>query len=144
MAHRVRNEDTRGYDGSRAVTGRIEAQPLIAAHLGINHSQTHGNFSHQGKRFRKRRRRNQPEAQSLVRGLRTRELKVHIELVREEIESCNRQEATRSNRGILQGLQERLRLMVSEKLRRDLQDLRNGSRNWGGSWLSIGARYRVV
>jgi hypothetical protein len=144
MAHRVRNEDIRGYDSSRAVTGHIDAQPLIAAHLGIKRPQTHDNVSHQGNRFRKWRRRKPAEGQSLVRDLRTRELKVHIELVREEIRDFNRQEATRSNRGVLDGLQKRLRLMVSEKIRRDLRDVGMGSRQWGGSWLSIGARYRVV
>jgi hypothetical protein len=144
MAHRVRNEDIRGYDNSRAVTGHIDAQPLIAAHLGIKRPQTQVNFSHQGKPFRKWRRRKPSEGQSLVRDLRTRELKVHIELVREEIWDFSRQEAPRKDTGVLHGMQQRLRLMVSEKIRRDLRDVRNGRREWGGGWLSIGARYRVV
>ena len=83
------------------------------------------------------------QAQYDVRRERTRDLKLHMEILRAELALVDAGKSTFSA-NVVSAMRARLELMSNEKARRDLKDLAGGKFQTNRSFHSLGARARVA
>ncbi len=145
MRNVVRNEDMGDNNYDNEITRSIDSQDVIAPQYGyvVKHPQLDPTPTSPGTSNTRYKRNAKRGFRYNVRSIRTKPLKVAMDILRAELALVDSGQQSFHPR-VVAAMRSRLALMSTEKARRDLRDLVGGKMQSRGSFYSLGARARAA